>query len=93
MGTHGADVISYNYKTQKVTLWDDKYRSRPQTIKPSSTFEADSKALNRSLQEAHEAIRSSNLSAADKSAAFQCLEYKTYNTTTLQSGNARLAKP
>jgi hypothetical protein len=38
IGTHGADVISINWNTGQVTLWDSKYRSNPVTVQESKTF-------------------------------------------------------
>lgn len=38
IGTHHADVVSVNVKTGEVTLWDAKYRSRGDRLRPSETF-------------------------------------------------------
>jgi filamentous hemagglutinin len=37
-GTHGADIITVNSKTGRVTLWDTKWRTNPRNIGPSKTF-------------------------------------------------------
>jgi hypothetical protein len=38
MGTHGADLASFNRITGRVTLWDAKYRGSPRMIQMSRTF-------------------------------------------------------
>jgi hypothetical protein len=89
IGTHGADIISYNYKTGKVTLWDDKYRSQLRMITPSKTFRDESDALGKAIEEAKQVINSSSLSQKDKAAALRSLATTTYKPITHGSGNAK----
>jgi hypothetical protein len=88
-GAHGPDVISYNLKTRIVTLWDVKWRGSPMRIRPSTTFRADSRPLANSLQIARLAIKNSQLSSADKDAAFKSLDNKTFETRTLGAGASK----
>jgi hypothetical protein len=85
---HGADIISYNLKTKRVTLWDDKFRSDPIRIPPSRTFRNE-ETLERALREAEEAIRMSSLSKADKSAAMKSISERTYQLRTHGSGQVK----
>jgi hypothetical protein len=39
-GTNGADIISFNVSTGKVTLWDAKFRSAARLIQKSETFKS-----------------------------------------------------
>jgi hypothetical protein len=88
MGANGPDIASYNYETKKLTLWDDKYRSRRTKIKPSNTFKKNSEALKKSIAETHQVVNASTLSSADKTAAIRSLDAKIYGTQTFPSGNA-----
>lgn len=38
VGTHGADIITVNSKTGRVSLWDTKWRTNPRNIGPSKTL-------------------------------------------------------
>ena len=87
-GTHGADVITYNLKTKRITLWDDKFRSAYVRLMPSRTFEDDSRALANAVQEARNAIRASQLSPADQAAARASIRNNTFLRRTHGSGNA-----
>ncbi len=89
IGTHGADIISYNYKTGKITLWDDKYRSQLRMITASKTFTDESRALSEAIEEAQRVINASNLSKKDKLAALSSLDTTSYNPITHGSGNAK----
>jgi hypothetical protein len=89
IGTHGADVVSYNLRTKQVTLWDVKYRSDYRTIRRSNTFKKGSDALDNAVQKALEAIPRSALSPADKHAAQSSLENNTYEARTIGAGNAK----
>ncbi len=85
---NGPDVISYNLDTKRITFWDDKTRSRPTRIGPSNTFQK-TETMSNAIQEATEAIKNSQLSAADKVAAFKSLEENTFQTRTHGSGNVK----
>jgi len=56
VGTHGADIISVNAKTGRVTLWDTKWRTNPTNIGPSRTF-TKTETLENAVQQARDAIR------------------------------------
>lgn len=89
IGSHGADIISYNHKTKKITLWDDKYRSAFRRIQASKTFEEGRRPLEQSIDEARAAIGSSSLSVGDKDAALHSLDTNSFRRITQGSGNAR----
>jgi hypothetical protein len=89
MGKQGPDVISYNLKTKTVTLWDDKFRSKPSRISSSSTFRTHSNSLASSRREAIEAVRTSQLSPEDKSEALRSIQTRGFRAGTHGSGNAK----
>jgi hypothetical protein len=89
MGTHGADIISDNYKTGKITLWDDKYRSQLRMITPSETFTENSSALDKAIREAIDVVRASKLPPRDKNAALNSLIGGTFIPKTHGSGSAK----
>jgi hypothetical protein len=88
IGTHGADVVSYNLRTKQVTLWDVKYRSASRTIRPSTTFAKDSGPLANAIRKARDGIRDSRLSPADKEAALNSLK-AIFETRTIGAGKAK----
>jgi hypothetical protein len=89
IGAKASDVISYNYITQKVSLWDDKYRTAARRLNPSSTFATKSATLKESVDEARRVIEASHLTDADKLAAVRSLNLKTFNRRTNASGNSK----
>ena len=88
IGKQGSDVISYNLRTKRLTVWDDKYRSDAVMIYPSRTF-TEEPSLTNALAEAKDAIWKSALSDTDKEAAIASIQSRTFNTRTVGSGNAR----
>ena len=88
IGKQGSDVISYNLRTKRLTVWDDKYRSDAVMIYPSRTF-TEEPSLTNALAEAKDAIWKSALSDMDKEAAIASVESRAFNTRTVGSGNAR----
>ena len=89
IGSHGADVISVNMKTGKVTLWDNKLRSRPGAIQPSPTFQKPSSFEN-AIREASETIKADTTLPADiRAAALKNLEQQQVTTRTVGDGSAR----
>lgn len=89
IGANGVDTISYNLETKRITLWDDKFRSEARRITPSKTFDKGSPRLANALREAIDAIHESTLSAADKEAALESIEKRTFQTRTHGSGNVK----
>jgi hypothetical protein len=89
IGSHGADVISVNTKTGKVTLWDAKYRSASVRIQPTETFQ-DPETLGNAIREAKQTIEANTSLPADiRTAALKNLNKGQVTTRTVGSGNAR----
>jgi hypothetical protein len=80
-GTNGADIISFNVTTGKVTLWDAKFRSAACILQKSKTFSVP-KNLANAVAEAEEVINSSALSAENKARAIESLKTGNYNVFT-----------
>ena len=80
-GTNGADVVSFNTLTGKVTLWDAKFRSAARILKQSGTF-TDKTTLRNAVREAEREINASALSAENKARAIRSLESGNYNIFT-----------
>ena len=86
---NGPDVISVNTKTGEVTLWDSKYRGKPRTIQPSSTFQADP-TRKKAISQAADAIKNNtSLSPEIRNAALDNLRKGNVSTRTVGAGNAR----
>ena len=89
IGTHGADVISVNMKTGRVTLWDAKFRSNPVRIKASTTF-IKTDPLNNAVNEAILEINNNITLPADiRLRAIQNLRAGSYRTRTVGMGAAK----
>lgn len=89
MGTHGADIISVNSKSGRVTLWDTKWRTNPTMIGPSKTFSEPGR-LNNALQHARDALEDTrHLPLQLKQEAINSIDSKTYNAHTPGMGFAR----
>lgn len=84
----GADIISVR-ADGTVSLFDTKFRSNLDNIKPTTTFAQNSRALKRALKEASEAIEGSNLPEAVKVRAQANLEAGNFNAYTPGEGAAR----
>lgn len=93
IGTHGADVVSVNLATGRVTLWDNKYRSSAQNVPSSPTFTPGSNALDGAVSDAQTAIRNSNLPDSVKQQAIQSLRDGNFNANTVGSGAAKNSTP
>jgi hypothetical protein len=57
-GTRGADLISFNKSTGRVTLWDAKWRGTQRAMQQSMTFRKHGPLTN-ALDEAEKIIRAS----------------------------------
>ena len=88
IGAQGNDIISVNPQTGDVTLWDSKYRSSSTTIEQSPTYVKDTTSAA-AIQEAKDAIASSNLPPAVMNTALQKLYKGDYTTNTVGSGGAK----
>ncbi|MGK9416204.1 hemagglutinin repeat-containing protein [Pseudomonas cedrina] len=93
IGTHGADVVSVNLATGRVTLRDNKYRSSAQNVPSSPTFTPGSNALDGAVSDAQTAIRNSNLPDSVKQQAIQSLRDGNFNANTVGSGAAKNSTP
>jgi hypothetical protein len=103
IGSHGADVVSVDTKTGRVTLWDAKYRSgrlkidksgKPERkdvkITASSTFKAGSRARANAIQKAEEAIeKDKTLPPAIRAKALANLRALRIRTITKGFGKAK----
>ena len=88
-GSNGADVVAVNWKTGDVYLFDTKFRSKPTTIGPSTTFTKQTN-LDNALEEARQAIRSNTtLSQSVRDKALENLDKPKYFLRTVGMGNAR----
>ncbi len=88
-GMQGADIITFNLRTKRVTLWDVKYRTAAVRLRPSRTFQKGTPARNNAIQQAYDAVQSSRLSNEDKVHASQSLDKRTFQTITVGAGNAK----
>lgn len=84
-GTHGADIVTVNSKTGRVTLWKTKWRSNPEKGKTSGTFslKPGSNRLLKARQQAREAILDADhLPPSLKEKAIQSLDTNAFSTHT-----------
>ena len=89
VGTHGADIISVNSKTGRVTLWDTKWRTNPTMIGPSKTF-AEPGRLANAVDQAERALDNADYLPSElRQKAIDSIDYETYNAHTPGMGNAR----
>ncbi len=103
IGSHGADVVSVDTKTGRVTLWDAKYRKgrlkidksgKPERkdvkITASSTFKAGSRARANAIKGAERAISSDKtLPPAIRAKALANLDAGRIRTITKGFGKAK----
>ncbi len=88
IGTHGADVVSVNMKTGRVTLWDAKFRSGIDKIQGTKTF-SDPARLQNTVNKATAELRANtSLPEAVRERAIRSLQNGTYQTRTVGFGNA-----
>jgi hypothetical protein len=89
VGTHGADIITVNSKTGRVTLWDTKWRTNPTMIGPSKTF-SESGRLSKALDQAERALDTADYIPSElRQKALDSITYETYNAHTPGMGAAR----
>ncbi len=93
-GTHGADLISYNRLTGRITFWDAKYRSRVTNLRMSSTFDAGSDRLRNAVAEARKIVidgrRLGYISVPDESRYLTALSTSSLiSVRTVPFGRAR----
>lgn len=93
-GTHGADLISYNRLTGRITFWDAKYRRRATNLRMSSTFDVGSDRLRNAVAEARKIVgygrMSGHFSHAEESLLLAALDPKALlSVHTVPFGRAR----
>ncbi len=89
IGAHGADAISVNRITGRVTLWDAKYRSGAVSLRMSRTFtEPDrwNSAIARAIDDLN---ADSTLSKKIRNKALANLERRKMRIITVGAGKAR----
>jgi len=90
IGSHGADVISVNIQTGRVTLWDAKYRSAVVRIQQSPTFK-DPGRLQNAIDEAISTLQSNNsLPQTIRATAIRNLQQGNVRTRTMDSETQRI---
>lgn len=86
-GSHGADLVSFNRRTGRLTFWDAKYRGSAAPLQGSSTFSGG--ALDKAIEQARLAIAASTtLTQAEKQAALRVLNLKQIRYVTVGFGEA-----
>lgn len=89
IGTHGGDVISVNWKTGSVTIWDAKYRSGFDRIQPSKTF-TESDPIENAIKEAIDTLQANTTLPKNlREIAIQNLIRKDVKFRTVGAGNAK----
>jgi RHS repeat-associated protein len=83
----GADIVSFNQRTGRVTLWDSKWVSDVEGVDQSDTFRLRLRR-ERAVSKARDWIQNSSLSSADKERALQSLKSGNFATRTAGVGNA-----
>lgn len=90
IGTHGADVVSVNMNTGRVTLWDSKFRSSAVSIQGSTTFAPGSSPLQNAVNKAMKEIgNNTNIPPAIRDIAIRNLQSNQYRTRTVGMGAAK----
>lgn len=80
MGTHGADIITVNGKTGRVTLWDTKWRTNPTMIGPSKTFTPFAPTEANAIQQARNTLRDATYLPPElRNKAVDSLNQRTFN--------------
>jgi hypothetical protein len=89
VGTHGADIITVNSKTGRLTLWDTKWRTNPTGIGPSKTF-SDAGRLQNAVDQALEALDDVDYLPPElKQKALDSIDSRTFGAQTPGMGAAR----
>jgi filamentous hemagglutinin len=89
VGTHGADIITVNSKTGRVTLWDTKWRTNPTNIGPSKTF-SNSRTLQNAVDQAERALDLADYLPSElRQKAIGSIDSHTFGAQTPGMGAAR----
>jgi hypothetical protein len=91
-GTNGADIITYNSETGKVTLWDVKYRSNAVTLNDHSPTFTNPDRLTAAREEAIDIVKQSDLPPEHKMKAIEALTNPTRETVELRTVGAGKVK-
>ncbi len=95
-GTKGSDVIAVNPANGEVLLVDTKYRTQPQTLPHSRTFDFDpatnprwQQQLDSIQDQARRAIAGAQLPTHIRDAAVAKMDASNFSTITVGAGNVR----